>query len=207
MATLRNKGPVWWDRDNDRTGRPIRPDVRAAAHGIWDRACRRVQSLIADCSQAAELMESSVAQVSRYLDRESVLVFSREIDGLLMLAFRRALYRHAAKLKRLETVGARELSSREVDRNWSRQIDARLELEEVVWRLCERSRTILALRYAGYTWKEAARLLGSSVPALRSAFWRDVTRVKSELMNHRGAGPEGQAKDQQHSSTSNDARC
>jgi DNA-directed RNA polymerase specialized sigma24 family protein len=73
--------------------------------------------------------------------------------------------------------------------------------------LCEKSRTILALRYAGYTWKEAAQLLGSSVPALRSTFWRDVTRVKVELKNHRGARPEGQAEDQQQSSPSNDARC
>jgi hypothetical protein len=55
----------------------------------------------------------------------------------------------------------------------------------------------LALRYAGYTWKEAARLLGSSVPALRSAFWRDVTRVKGELKNHRGARLESHAEDQQ----------
>ncbi len=199
--------PLWWDRDIDRTGRPIRPDVRAAAHGIWDCACRRAYSLIDDCSQAAELMESSVAQVSRYLDRESVLVFSRELDGLLMCAFRRALYRRATKLNRLETVGgAHELSSRAVDRTWSRQVDARLELEQVVRLLCEKSRTILALRYAGYTWKESAQLLGSSVPALRSTFWRDVARVKSELKSHR-AGPEGQAEDQQQGSTSKDARC
>lgn len=109
-------------------------------------------------------------------------MFSREIDGLLMCAFRRALYRRAAKLKRLETIGgARELSSRVVDRSWCRQVNARVELEQVVRLLGERSRTILALRYAGYTWKESARLLGSSVPALRSAFWRDVARVRIEL--------------------------
>ena len=200
-----SEAPLWWDRDIDRTGRPIRPDVRAAAHGVWSCACGRAQFLIADCSQAAELMESSVAQVSRYLDRGSVLVFSCEIDGLLMCAFRRALYRHAARLNRLQPVGgAGELSSRAVDRTWSRKVDARLELEQVVRLLCERSRTILALRYAGYTWKEAAQLLGSSVPALRSTFWRDVTRVKTELKNHRGARPDGQDKDQ---SSSNDARC
>ena len=200
--------PLWWDRDIDRTGRPIRPDVRAAAHGIWDCACRRAHSLINDRSQAAELMENSVAQVSRYLDRESVLVFSRELDGLLMCAFRRALYRRAARLNRLQPVGgAGELSSRAVDRTWSRQVDARLELEQVVRRLCERSRTILALRYAGYTWKEAAQVLGSSVPALRSTFWRDVTRVKGELKKHRGTQPESQTEDQQQSSPSNDERC
>ena len=199
--------PLWWDRDIDRTGRPIRPDVRAAAHGIWDCACRRAHSLLDDCSQAAELMESSVAQVSRYLDRESVLVFSRELDGLLMCAFRRALYRRAAKLNRVQPVGgAHELSSRAVGRTWSRQVDARLELEQVVRLLCEKSRTILALRYAGYTWKEAARVVGSSVPALRSAFWRDVTRVKRKLKSHR-AGSEGHVEDQQQDSTSKDARC
>ena len=137
----------------------------------------------------------AASQVLRYLNREGVVVFSREMEGLLVLAFSRALYRRAAKLKRLETVGGSgELSIVAVDRTWIRQVDARLELEQVVRLLCERSRTILALRYAGYTWKEAARLLGSSVPALRSAFWRDVTRVKGELKNHRGARLEGQAE-------------
>jgi DNA-directed RNA polymerase specialized sigma24 family protein len=157
-------------------------------------------------------MESIVAEVSCYLDRSSVAVFSRKIDGLVMLAFQRSLHRRVAKLKRLKIVGgSEELSTRAVDRTWSRQVDARLELEQVVRRLGERSRTILALRYAGYTWKEAARLLGSSVSALRSTFWRDVTRVKSELKNHRGGRPEGQAEvranDQEQSSTSNDAQC
>ena len=141
------EAPLWWDRDIDRTGRPIRPDVRAAAHGIWGCACRRAHSLIDDCSQAAELMESSVAQVSRYLDRESVLVFSRELDGLLMCAFRRALYRRAAKLNRVQPVGgAHELSSRAVDRTWSRQVDARLELEQLVG--CSARRVVQSWRCA-----------------------------------------------------------
>ena len=188
----------WWDREIDSAGRPIRADVRLAAHEIWGEACRRTQALLADGAQAADLMECSVTQVSRYLDRQATPLCSRRMNGLLMLAFSRALQRRAAKLKRLETVGGSgELSIVAVDRTWSRQVDARLELEQVVRLLCERSRTILALRYAGYTWKEAARLLGSSVPALRSAFWRDVTRVKGELKNHRGERLEGQAEDQQ----------
>src|SRR5260370_27269921 len=109
--------PLWWDRNNDRTGRPIRPDVRAAAHGIWGCACGRAESVISDCSQAAELMESTVADVSRYLDRGGVAVFSRQIDGLLMLTFQRALYRRVPKLKRLKIVGGLEgLSRRTVNR-------------------------------------------------------------------------------------------
>ena len=186
---------LWWDRDADRAGRPIRPDVRAAAHGIWACACRQAESLISDCSQAAGIMENTVAQVSRYLDRNGVVVFSREMEGLLMTAFQRALYRRIAKLRRVETWGGTgELSHRLVDRTWAHQVHAHLELDQVVRLLCEKSRTILALRYAGYTWKESARLLGASVPALRSAFWRDVARVKSELKNNHSEQPSSQAQ-------------
>jgi len=196
------EAPLWWDREVDRAGRPIRPDVRAAAHAIWGSAYRHAQSLISDCSQAADLMETTVTQVSLYLDRGGIEVFSREIGGLLMLSFRRALHRRVAKLKRLETLGgSAELSNHAVDQKWAHQVRARLQLEQIVRLLCDRSRTILALRYAGHTWKETAQLLGESVPALRSAFWRDVTRVKSELNNHRCAQPGGQPQLQQNAAT------
>jgi DNA-directed RNA polymerase specialized sigma24 family protein len=200
--------PLWWDRDVDCVGRSIRPDVRSAAHAIWDCAYKRAQSLISDCSQAADLMESTVAEVSRYLDRCGVLLFSREIEGLLMLAFQRALYRQVAKLRRVATLGGTgELSNRAVDRTWARQVHAHLEFEQIVGLLSERSRTILALRYAGYTWEESALILGGSVPALRSAFWRDVARVKSKLKNHRSALLEGRAPGQQETALTNDPHC
>jgi DNA-directed RNA polymerase specialized sigma24 family protein len=138
-------------------------------------------------------METTVAQVSRYLDRRGVIVFSREISGLLMRAFQRSLYRHVVKMRRLQTIGGtEELSRLAVDRNWTHQIHVHLEFEQIVGMLRERSRTILALRYAGYTWKESALTLGTSVPALRSAFWRDVDRVKNVLKIHRPVGTECQ---------------
>jgi DNA-directed RNA polymerase specialized sigma24 family protein len=179
---------LWWDSDADRAGRPLRPDVRAAAHGIWGRACRQAQSLTSDSSQAADIMETTVAQISRYLDRRGVAVFSRQIDGLMMLAFQRSLFRHVAKLRRVENWGGTgEMSRRVVDRAWADHVHAHLELDQVVRLLCERSRTILALRYAGYTWKESAQVIGSSVSAMRSAFWRDVARVKGILKNGHSA--------------------
>jgi DNA-directed RNA polymerase specialized sigma24 family protein len=198
--------PLWWDRDVDRLGRRIRPDVRAAAHGIWDCACKRTRSLTSDGSDVADLMEKTVAQVSRYLDRGGVAEFSRDINGLLMVAFQKALQRHVAKLRRIETFGGTaELSNWAVDRTWTRQVQAHLELDQIVRKLCERSRTVLALRYAGCTWKEAARILGTSVPALRSAFWRDVDRVKKELSSHRFVTHEHRA--QQDLATTNDPPC
>jgi DNA-directed RNA polymerase specialized sigma24 family protein len=197
---------LWWDSDADRAGRPLRPDVRAAAHGIWGSACRQAQSLISDSSQAADIMESTVAQVSRYLDRGGVAVFSRQIDGLLMHAFQRSLYRYVAKLRRVENWGGTgEMSRRVVDRAWADRVHAHLELDQVVRLLSKKSRTILALRYAGYTWKESARVLGSSVSALRSAFWRDVARVKNALKSGLSARPESQA--QRDTTATGDPRC
>lgn len=126
-------------------------------------------------------MEDSVAQVSRYLDRIGAPSSSPK-NGLLLLAFSRSLRRLAAKSRRLELAGkAVELSSRMVDRGWSRQVDARLDLEIIVRRLSERNSTVVALRAAGHNWEEVAQLLGMSVAAVRNSFWREVKDVRRKL--------------------------
>jgi DNA-directed RNA polymerase specialized sigma24 family protein len=171
----------WWDQEVDRKGRQIRGDVRSAAHEVWKEACRRTQALLADRALAADLMEDSVAQVSRYLDRIGAPPSSRK-NGLLLLAFSRALRRLAAKSRRLEPAGgAAELSSRVVDYAWSRQVDARLDLEKIVRKLSERNTTVLALRGAGYNWEEVAQLVGTSVGTVRNSFWREIREVKRKL--------------------------
>jgi DNA-directed RNA polymerase specialized sigma24 family protein len=171
----------WWDQEVDRKGRQIRRDVRLAAHRVWKEACRRTQSLLADPAQAPELMEDSIAQVSRYLDRIGAPSSSPK-NGLLLLAFSRSLRRLAAKSRRLELAGgAVELSSRMVDRGWSRQVDARLDLEIIIRRLSDRNSTVLALRAAGHNWEEVAQLLGTSVAGVRNSFWREVKDVRRKL--------------------------
>src|ERR1700716_24062 len=50
-------------------------------NAIWGCARKRVQSLISDRSQAADVTEIAVAQVSRH--RAGVVMFSRKVDGLL----------------------------------------------------------------------------------------------------------------------------
>jgi len=178
----------WWDREVDRNGWQIRGDVRSAAHEVWKEACRRTQSLLADPAQAADVMEDSVAQVSRYLDRIGAPASSPK-NGLLLLAFSRALRRLAAKSRRLETAGgAVELSSRTVDHGWNRQVDARLDLQNIVRKLSKRNGTVLALRAAGYNWKEVAQALGTSVATVRNSFWREVRDLRRRFQvneNHR----------------------
>jgi DNA-directed RNA polymerase specialized sigma24 family protein len=169
---------AWWDRELDQAGRTIRPDVRSAAHDIWDQACQQTMAIVADHAPAAELMENTVAQVSRYLDRIGAPVSSRK-HGLLLVAYCRALRRYAVKANRLEPVGgSAELAMRMADLGSMRQADGRLALDGVVRELSQRNRDVLSLRAAGYEWKEIAQVFGMSVPAIRNGFWREIGRLR-----------------------------
>ena len=169
---------VWWDRDVDQAGRAIRPDVRLAGHEIWKQACQRTQALLDDQGPAAELMENTVAQVSRYLDRIGAPESSRK-HALLMVAFCRRLRRYAAKINRLELVGGSgELSSHTLGECWVSQVNARLDLETIVRKLSGRNAAVLVLRAAEYEWKEIAHLFGVSVAALRNSFWREIEKIR-----------------------------
>jgi hypothetical protein len=172
---------VWWDRDVDQAGRPIRPDVRLAGHEIWKPACQRTQALLDDQGPAAELMENAVAQVSRYLDRIGAPESSCK-HGLLMVAFCRRLRRYAAKLNRLEFVGGSgELSIRTLDEGWAGQINARLDLERIARKLRDENGIVLMLRAAGYKWEDVGQILGKSSAAIRMSFWREVDRIRGLL--------------------------
>lgn len=171
----------WWDSDADRNGRPIRPDVRAAAQLIWDSARRRVQALLGDTSEAPELMERSVEQVSRYLEQSRAGLFTQNTTGILMSAFCRALRRNALKLNRLQFVGgSAELSERRIVADWAALVDLRLDLEKLGRDLTHKSRIMLGLRSSGFDWKEIAEVLQMTDTAARAAFWREIKRSRSK---------------------------
>jgi DNA-directed RNA polymerase specialized sigma24 family protein len=181
MAEDGRNAPVWWDRDLDSSGREIRADVRAAGHEIWPNACRQARSLLGDVSDAAELMEQSVAQVSQYLDRSGASPFSQNTRGILMCAFCRALRRYAMKLHRLQLVGrTADLSERVRAPSWEALVDLRLELEKLGCDLSDKSREMLGLRRRGFDWKEIAEALHMSETAARTAFWREIRRATSK---------------------------
>jgi hypothetical protein len=189
MASFGNNGPVWWDRECDPSGRPIRPDVRAAAHQIWDSACRRVQSGLGDASEAPELMEKVVVQVSRYLDRSGAGLFTQNTTGVLMCAFCRSLRRYAMKLKRLQLVGgSAELPERRTTRNWSALVELWLDLQKLSRDLSRKTRAMLGLRMRGFDWKEIAAALHMTDTAARTAFWREVRRAR---LKNLGKNPQG----------------
>jgi DNA-binding NarL/FixJ family response regulator len=174
----------WWDREIDEdSGRPFRADVREAAHRVWKLVCLRAQEILGDPCDAAEVLESSVKSISRYLDKNNVPLNSADPDGLLALACYRALRRLARRRRRIEFIGtSSELAEILRAPDWRDETDRRLFLEELSRRLEMRSRGILRLRIAGYDWKEIARMLGMSTSAVRQGFWRDVRKAHLRLL-------------------------
>ncbi len=174
----------WWDREIDEeTGRPFRPDVREAAHRVWKLVSLKTRQILGDPSDAAEVLESSVNTVSRYLDKNKMPLYSADPDGLLALACYRGLRRRARQRWRIEFVGtSSELAEILRAPDWRDEIDRSLFLEELARELDINNQGILRLRIAGYDWKEIARMLGMSASALRRGFWRDVRKAHLRLL-------------------------
>jgi hypothetical protein len=182
MNILSGKSPVWWDQELDPIGKPIRLDVRSAARDLWKDACTRTQAVLGEPCEAAGLMERSVAQISRYLNRRGVDFFSQDTNGLLMCAFSRALRRHAAKLRRIELAhDLSEISQPVPSRSCTSEEDCRLDAEKAVRQLSERARQMYELRNAGFEWSEIAQKLKITDAAARAEYSRELKRARQKL--------------------------
>ena len=114
-------------------------------------------------SMAAILMERSVVQISRYLNRHGVPTFSQDTSRLLMCGFCRALRRHVAKLRRIELAhDLSQVSESHPTRSCTSEEDSRLDAEKAARQLRLRGRQMYELRRAGFEWREIAR--NSRVP-------------------------------------------
>lgn len=173
----------FWDRDTDRDGRVIRADVRSAAQEVWEKARRMAGSVLGDPADAAEIMETCVARVSRYMDARNQGLFTQRTNALLLVAFRNALFSLAKKRHRLQTVGhASAVDRYPQDCCWEREFALQLDLKNLVRQLGPRSRVILTLRQAGYEWQDIAGLLGITASKAKSGFWREIRQLQSKII-------------------------
>jgi DNA-directed RNA polymerase specialized sigma24 family protein len=182
MTIVSRKTPIWWDQELDPTGKPIRLDVRSAAREVWKDACNQTRALLGEPCEAAGLMERSVVQISRYLNRRGVATFSQDTSSLLMCAFCRALRRHVVKLRRIELApDLSEASERPPTRSCTTEEDCRLDAEKASRHLSARGRQMYELRHAGFEWREIAQKLSITDAAARAEFSRELKRAKLKL--------------------------
>ncbi|HLJ89097.1 MAG TPA: hypothetical protein VKZ53_19910 [Candidatus Angelobacter sp.] len=172
MATLPEHGPVWWDRDVDDKGAPIRDDVRQAAHESWDSWCARVKAVLGDCTEAAELMESSVAHVSRYLTRHGVCAFYPQAKSLLSLHCCQELKRHVGRRCRIQAVGlTAELDAlAPTSDNWVQTFDFWHDFQKLHIQVDDRSWIIFAMRHLGHDWPEISEKVGIAISTAQNHF-------------------------------------
>lgn len=185
MATSPERTHLWWDKELDRAGRPIREDVRAAAREIWKLACQTTRAVLGDHSEAAEILEGVVEQISRYLDKKECLSFSVNTAALLTVSFRRRLQKHARKLARVELVGGTsELAESLPGANSFDEVTRQIDLEKIVLRLSVRNLRILIMRLKGRGWKNIAEELGIAVSTAQEQFWHGIRQAQLRTLTH-----------------------
>ncbi len=181
MSAFSNRSSLWWDRELDSAGRPLRPDVRSAARQVWNQACARIETILGDSSDAAMLMEKSVAQVSRYLDRRDRAPHTDDARALLMFALCRAVRRYALKLQRVQLIGDFSEFYEPLPPGRTcvpTKEDCRLDAEKAARRLSPRARAMFDLRRVGLEWKEIAEFFNTTDCAVRTEFSREVKKAK-----------------------------
>lgn len=61
MNAIPDTNPIWWDRELDDHGKPIRIDIRQAVRDLWPEALSRVRRTLIDPAEISELMEATVS--------------------------------------------------------------------------------------------------------------------------------------------------
>jgi len=174
---------MYWGKAIDSQGRAIREDVRQAAKTIWNSVCRRTCAVLGDDTEAAEILEHCVGRVSRYLDGHGVALFTQNLNALLFVSFRRELW--SVRSRRRIPVDINECADHLRDSTWSETVESELDIQNLVRQLTDRNRTVLNLRRAGYSWKEVAALLSTTVPEVKSSFRREVVQLRSKIASSR----------------------
>lgn len=172
---------LWFDREFDSSGKPIRNDVREAAKTKWPQLAAFARHRLGDRDQEIqEVFERSVEKVSRFLDRKQSP--PQDPSALLVIKFRQELYALWRRLNRVITMGtSTDLEPMLAGRTSGQEAYRHILLEELVRHLSKENRTVLRLRGSGYEWSEIAKMRQSKSSTVRNNFWREVRRIQSEL--------------------------
>ena len=170
---------TYWGNGIDSQGRVIREDVRQAAKTMWKAMCRRTRAVLGDDLETSEILERCAGRVSRYLDTRGAIPFTQNVNALLFVSFRRELW--SVKSRRRTVVDINECAGHLRDSTWSETIESQLDIQNLIRQLSDRSRTVLYLRRAGYAWREVAAFLSTTVPEVKSSFWRELIRLRPKF--------------------------
>ena len=178
-----------WPRD--RSGEPIEQDLVDAGERNWTRVYAYAQRHQQDSAQTANLLEAILVAISRARKTNGRLMRPiRNLDNYIYWAFVRRLNRQLAREPKIETVGSlQDLEAHPGIRAKavSPSIEEELLVKEVMTFLGERPEEMFSLRKTGYSWRDVAGTLKTTVNSVQALFSQALRRAKNRIMNPKGA--------------------
>ena len=146
-------------------------NLEAAANAAWPYALLCAWTYLSDRDAAHDMMDHAVQNLSNYIDRHPGASPKKLIARIKSVLRRRA--------KQLAAGRSRELqfgSLLDLERIYSGQPEAeqRVYANEMFARLSPFARSIVNLRWYGYSWREIARQLEMDHTAVRRAYLREI---------------------------------
>jgi DNA-directed RNA polymerase specialized sigma24 family protein len=170
--------PQFWNVETDASGKPISPAVHLAAHQVWPIVLREVQRRCGDEIEAADIIEEAMLQTSVYLEQLGSAGPVKNMPGLVLTIARRLVRRRSRKWPRFLRMECENRPGLSVA-YWEEQANRAILVSELVSCLSEEAVRILELRMAEYSWAAIARLLNTTVPAVKNRFWREIGSLKT----------------------------
>lgn len=176
--------PRFWNIETDASGKPVPAAVRLAAHQVWRIVLREVRGRRGDETEAAEIIETAMLQASAYIEQLGPGRAVQNMPGLVLTISRRLLRRRARKWRRFERLEGGNQPGLRVA-NWEDQANGAILLRELVSGLSKEGVRIVALRLRECNWQAIARVLNSTVPAVKNRFWREVENLRMKITQPR----------------------
>ncbi len=167
----------------DRLGRRIDPAVLAAAEEIGPRALQYGERLLRDSALAATLLEESAATVSRaiMLKRNTGAAGVRNLQAYVFRAFLRRVNRVRRKDPILANPARLKSAVNGNPVGVSEDFELKVLVDEFLTRCDPVIRDMFYRRMQGFSWKEIARVHGTSAHAAEARFSQALRRVRERL--------------------------
>ena len=168
----------------DLRGRPIDPQVLAAAEAVFERALNHGIDALRDPAVVANTLEEIAATVSKQLaQRDAGREFApiRNLSGYLFRAYARRVNRLKRKeLALLNAVTAETVLVRR-SADPSHQLEMQILLNEYLDRFVFKEKDMCWRRLEGHTWDEIGKMHGISAHTAEVTLLNAARRVKAEL--------------------------
>jgi DNA-directed RNA polymerase specialized sigma24 family protein len=191
------KVPPFWIQTDERAGRSLNPDVRAASLDLWPWAYRYVSSVLRDPPRAAELLEDVALEVSKRLQVKPEV--SRNLKGYVIAAFHHRVGLELIRSGRITYEGLMhdlEGKHRLFARDWLLPTEMKICVREIIALMPAEARRVVHYRLLNYTWVEIAEAMHILVPQARNKYYYGIKAATERLFT--GVGELAHRGDHRH---------